>query len=67
VIEEHIAGDPMNSDIKWVKLTRDEISQHMKDRGVMVSRNIIKKLLKKHHFGVLCPNQPNTTNLVLSA
>lgn len=40
----------MNSDIKWVKLTRSEISQHMKDRGVVVSRNIVKKLLKKHRF-----------------
>lgn len=46
----HIAGDPMNSDIKWVKLTRDEISQHMKNKGVMVSRNIVRKLLKKHKF-----------------
>lgn len=46
----HIAGDPMNNDIRWVKLTRCEIAQHMKDRGIIVSRNIVKKLLKKHKF-----------------
>lgn len=40
----------MNSDIKWVKLTQFEISQHMKDKGVEISRNIVKKLLKKHRF-----------------
>ncbi len=48
VIEEHIAGDPMNENIRWVKLTRAEISDLMKKEGVLVSRNIVRKLLKKH-------------------
>ncbi len=30
VISEHVAGDPMNEKIKWVKLTRYEISVAMK-------------------------------------
>ncbi|MDP3788304.1 MAG: hypothetical protein Q8Q60_03255 [Candidatus Chromulinivorax sp.] len=48
VIADHIAGDPMNPNIRWVKLTRAEISTQMKQFGVSVSRNIVKKLMKKH-------------------
>lgn len=50
VIAEYIAGDPMNDKIRWVKLTRSEISDKMKELGIKVSRNIVKKLLKKHKF-----------------
>lgn len=50
VISEHVAGDPMNEKIKWVKLTRHEISAAMKKLGISVSRNIVRKLLKKHGF-----------------
>ena len=50
VINEHIAGDPMNPDIRWIKLKRSEISQRMKKHGVKVSRNIVKRLLKKNGF-----------------
>ena len=50
VIAEHIAGDPMDEKVKWVKLTRHQISTEMKKFGVRVSRNIVKKLLKKHKF-----------------
>lgn len=48
VIAEHIAGDPMNADIRWVKLSRSEISIKMASHGIMVSRKIVKKLQKKH-------------------
>lgn len=47
---EHIAGDPMNDNIKWVKLTRQEMSLAMKKLGVPISRNIVKRLLKRHGF-----------------
>lgn len=40
----------MNETIRWVKLTRCEISQEMANFGVNVSRNIIRKLLKKNGF-----------------
>lgn len=40
----------MNDKIKWVKSTKHEISVGMKKQGISVSRNIIKKLLKKHGF-----------------
>jgi Rhodopirellula transposase DDE domain len=50
VIAEHIAGDPMNVDIRWVKLSRSEISTKMASFDIRVSRKIIKRLLKKHKF-----------------
>lgn len=50
VISEHIAGDPMNSSIRWIKLSRTEISEKMASFGVKVSHKIVKKLLKKHTF-----------------
>lgn len=50
VIEGHVAGDPMNEAIRWLKLTRAEISEEMCKAGVKVSRNIVRKLMKKHQF-----------------
>lgn len=40
----------MDEKIKWIKLTRYQISVAMKKLGITVSRNIIRKLLKKHKF-----------------
>jgi hypothetical protein len=40
----------MNADIRWVKLSRSEISEKMGSLGVKVSRKIVKKLLKLHKF-----------------
>lgn len=40
----------MNEEIRWVKLTRHQISVAMKKLGVFVSRNVVRKLLKKHKF-----------------
>jgi len=48
VISEHIAGDPMNENIRWIKLTRAEVCEEMAKLGVSVSRNIVRKLMKKH-------------------
>lgn len=49
-ISEYVAGDPMNEKIRWVRLTRAEIKEKMGNFGINISRNIIKKLLKKHGF-----------------
>ncbi len=40
----------MNENIKWVKLTRQEIAGFMEELGIKISRNIVKRLLKKHKF-----------------
>lgn len=50
VIAEHVAGDPMDEKVKWIKLTRYQISMKMKEFKIHVSRNIVRKLLKKHGF-----------------
>ena len=50
VINEYIAGDPMDESVRWVKLTRGEISKKIAAFGIKVSRNIVRKLLKKHDF-----------------
>lgn len=50
VIHEYIAGDPMDEKVRWVKLTRGEIRDKMREAGIIISRHIIKKLLKNHHF-----------------
>ena len=50
VVNPHIAGDPMNKKIRWIKISRSEIGKQMKKLGVKVSRNIVRKLLKKHGF-----------------
>jgi Rhodopirellula transposase DDE domain len=50
VIEDHIAGDPMNNKIRWISLSRAEVSAKMKELGMNVSRNIVRKLMKKQRL-----------------
>jgi len=38
----------MNENIRWIKLTRGEVSEKMRGYGVDVSRNIVRKLMKKN-------------------
>jgi len=48
VIDAHIAGDPMNEKIRWLKLTRGEVSEKMHEHGIKISRNIVRQLMRKH-------------------
>ena len=50
VLRDHTAGDPMDEKVKWSNLTRSEIRAHMKKSGIIISVNIVKKLLKKHGY-----------------
>ncbi len=50
VLKDNTAGDPMNAEIKWTHLSRAQIIKAMARKGVKVSKNIVKKLLKKHKF-----------------
>ena len=50
VIREHTAGNPMDEKVKWTHLKRGEIRDEMKKKGIHVSSNIIKRLLKKHGY-----------------
>ena len=40
----------MNKDIRWIKISKSEIGKQMETLGIKVSRNIVKKLLKRHKF-----------------
>ena len=50
VISDHIAGDPMNAKIRWVKITVRQIAIGMKKKKALVGKDVVRKLLKKHDF-----------------
>ena len=50
VIQDHIAGDPMDGNIKWTNLSYKQISRKMIEKGVVIGAKVAKKLLKKHGF-----------------
>jgi len=50
ILKDHTAGDPMKDGVKWTHLPRAEIAQRMKSKGIDISRNIVKQLLKKHGY-----------------
>jgi Rhodopirellula transposase DDE domain len=50
VLADHTAGNPMKEDVKWTNLTKAEIIVEMGKRGIKISKNIVRKLLKKNKF-----------------
>ncbi len=50
VLQDHTAGDPMNEQVKWTNLSVEAIKTRLKEAGITVSRNIVRKLLKKHDY-----------------
>lgn len=50
VIENDIAGDPMDENIRWIKLTKSDIIKKLRGHGIRIGKNIVRKLLKKHKF-----------------
>jgi transposase len=50
ILQDHTAGDPMNEQVKWTNLSVEAIKQGLKKAGITVSRNIVRKLLKKHGY-----------------
>ena len=50
ILQEHTAGDPMNSSIRWTYLKPWEIVIELSKKGYIVSRNIVRSLLKKHDY-----------------
>lgn len=47
LIKEHTAGDPMDEAKKWTNLTCAKIGSLLAEKGFKVSRNVVRKLLKK--------------------
>ena len=50
VLSDYTAGNPMEEKVKWTNLTKGEIKEKMAKRGIKVSRNVVRKLLKKHGY-----------------
>lgn len=50
VIDDHIAGDPMDAKIRWTNLSHKKIATKMKEEKINISVTVVKKLLKKHGF-----------------
>jgi len=51
VLQDNTAGDPMNENVKWTNLSRQEIADRLKEtHNIVVSRNVVRKLLQKHNY-----------------
>ena len=50
ILKEHTAGDPMDETKKWTNLTCAKIGYLLAEEGFKVSRNIVRKLLKKNDY-----------------
>jgi hypothetical protein len=54
ILREHTAGDPMDAEARWTYLNDTEIGERLQTQGFPVSRSVVKRLLKKHHYGQRC-------------
>lgn len=50
VIEHHTAGSPMNQDLKWTNLTRQQIADLLAATGIVISVTVVDQLLSNHQF-----------------
>ena len=50
VLQEHTAGDPMDTEIKWTYLNQSQIVEGLKQQGIEISAPIVRKLLDKHNY-----------------
>lgn len=48
VLQDHTAGDPMRTEVKWTNLSRQQIAGRMSDLGTRVGRDVVSQLLRKH-------------------
>ena len=51
VLWDHTAGDPMDETVRWTDLSVKEIVQLLReDHEMTVSKSVVRKLLKQHHY-----------------
>jgi len=50
VIDDYVAGDPMDGKIRWTNLSHKKIAAKMNKEGIIISVTVVKKLLKRHGF-----------------
>ena len=51
ILREHTAGDPMQEEVQWTYLDNRAIQDQLQKRGCPVHISVVKRLLKKHHYG----------------
>ena len=51
VLKDHIAGDPLDEQVRWTHLTQHEIRERLAERHqIVVSTTVVGQLLVKHNF-----------------
>ncbi len=50
VLQDHTAGDPMRTEVKWTNLSRRQIAKRMAELGTRVGRDVVSQLLRKHGY-----------------
>lgn len=51
VLQDHTAGDPMDDQVRWTNLTLGQIAALLyTDHGMNVSKFVVRKLLRQHHY-----------------
>jgi len=50
VLQDHTAGDPMTTEVKWTNLSRRQIAQRMAELGRRVGRDVVSQLLRRHGY-----------------
>jgi hypothetical protein len=50
VLEDHTAGDPMRSEVKWTNLSRWQIARRLDALGTPACRQVVSQLLRKHRY-----------------
>ncbi len=50
VIAQHTAGSPMDEQVKWTNLNRQEIAELLKGEGIVVSVTVVDQLLEKYSY-----------------
>jgi hypothetical protein len=50
VVNDFMAGSPMDENIRWLNLSNKEISKKMELKGIKISVTVVKKLLKRNNF-----------------
>ena len=48
IMEGHIAGDPMNEEVRWTDLRLSQIKEALEKEGFTLSEKTVKRLLKKN-------------------
>jgi len=47
IMEGHIAGDPMNGEVRWTDMRLSQIRDALEDEGFPLSEGTVKRLVKK--------------------